>query len=84
LVLGAGHYFGTVEWQQYRAGDRDRYIRWPLDDFGSQYWIFRGARDANRKYNAGVWAKVDDIILGYAVWDRNIMRHLDYFRYNEY
>lgn len=82
--LAAGHFFGAVEWGQSKIGVRDRDILWPADDFGSQYWIFRGAREANRQKYTGAKAKANDILLGYAVWDRNIMRKLDYFQYGQY
>ena len=80
---GAGHYYGLAEWYQYRSGVSERYIRWPFDDFSSQYWDARGCRDANREAYSGLGAKLDDILLGAAVWNLDILRTLDYFQYSE-
>jgi RHS repeat-associated protein len=80
--LVAGHVFGVAEWYNYRTGDSDRYVRWAQDDFGSMYWQFRGAQEANREAYKGLGAQLDNIILGYFVWNLNILRTLDYFQYN--
>ena len=81
--LWAGHFFGAAEWVQYRTGVSERYVRWAHDDFGSMYWQFRGAQQANREAYRGLTAQLDNIILGAAVWNLNILRYLDYFQYSE-
>ena len=80
-AFALGDYYGAAEWVQYRTGDSDRYVRWAHDDFGSMYWLFRGAKQANRERYRGLFAQLDDIVLGSVVWNLNILRHLDCFQY---
>jgi RHS repeat-associated protein len=78
-----GHYYGIGEWAGYRLGVSETYVRWAQDDVGSQYWQARGAWQANRDEYRGLGAQLDSIVIGAAVWNLNILRHIDYFQYSE-
>ena len=86
-LLGAasalGDAWGASDWWGYHiTGNSDKYKRFPFDDFGSKYYLTKGAYDVNRELFMGLGAQLDGIVLGAAVWNLNILRQLNYFDYD--
>ncbi|MHC4103881.1 MAG: hypothetical protein ACYSR9_02985 [Planctomycetota bacterium] len=80
-----GHLWGASDWYAHHI-QRDpsaKYKRWAHDDFGSMYYLARGAYDVNRELFSGLGAQFDRIVLGAAVWNLDIFRKLNYFDYSE-